>query len=179
MLVQQALLAKKHQNQIFRAWSVPENKLEPRQTQHNPIWLKVSNNPDKNAPALSDILAFRTEYLKVEACLLISLILSVHFAVLVVASAYAITSGDRLTQPLKRINKQFYPISWQEALEASADELYQIIDQSGPQAVGIISSAWATNEDNYSAQKSARAVLKTNSVDHFVHVSATAKPWQG
>ncbi len=86
------------------------------------------------------------------------------------STAYAITSGDRLTQPLKRINKQFYPISWQEALEAIADELHQIIDQSGPQAVGIISSARATNEDNYAAQKFARAVLKTNNVDHCARI---------
>jgi len=86
------------------------------------------------------------------------------------STTYAITSGDRLTQPLKRINKQFYPISWQEALEAIADELHQIIDQSGPQAVGIISSARATNEDNYAAQKFARAVLKTNNVDHCARI---------
>ena len=86
------------------------------------------------------------------------------------STAYAITSGDRLTQPLKRINKQFHPISWPEALETIADELHQIIAQSGSQAVGVISSARATNEDNYAAQKFARAVLKTNNVDHCARI---------
>ena len=82
------------------------------------------------------------------------------------STAYAINSDQRLTQPLKRINKSFYPISWEEALTTIADELSAIIDESGNQAVGVISSARASNEDNYAAQKFARAVLKTNNIDH-------------
>lgn len=86
------------------------------------------------------------------------------------STVYAINSDQRLTQPLKRINKNFYPISWQEALTTIADELTAIIDESGSQAVGVISSARASNEDNYAAQKFARAVLKTNNIDHCARI---------
>jgi formate dehydrogenase major subunit len=86
------------------------------------------------------------------------------------STPYAINSNKRLTQPLKRINKNFYPISWQEALSTIASELADIIDESGSQAVGVISSARASNEDNYAAQKFARAVLKTNNIDHCARI---------
>jgi len=86
------------------------------------------------------------------------------------SSAFAVTSSKRLTQPLKRINKQFYPISWQEALSSISDELQEIIEQYGSKAVGVISSARATNEDNYAAQKFARAVLKTNNIYHCARI---------
>ena len=36
----------------------------------------------------------------------------------------------------------------------------------GPDSLGVLTSARITNEENYIAQKFARAVLKTNSVDH-------------
>ncbi len=86
------------------------------------------------------------------------------------STAYAITSPKRLTQPLKRVNKTFYPISWQEALSIIAEELQGVIGQWGSQAVGVISSARATNEDNYAAQKFARAVLKSNNIDHCARI---------
>lgn len=86
------------------------------------------------------------------------------------STAYAISPSTRLTQPLKRINNQFHAISWQQALSEISEELHQIIEQSGAQAVGVISSARATNEDNYAAQKFARAVLKTNNVDHCARI---------
>ncbi|MBA6304423.1 formate dehydrogenase subunit alpha [Colwellia sp. MB02u-14] len=86
------------------------------------------------------------------------------------STPYAINTNERITQPLKRINKKFYPISWQEALTTIACELTSIIDESGSQTVGIISSARASNEDNYAAQKFARAVLKTNNIDHCARI---------
>jgi formate dehydrogenase alpha subunit len=86
------------------------------------------------------------------------------------STPYAINTNERITHPLKRINKNFYPISWQEALTTIACELTSIIDESGSQTVGIISSARASNEDNYAAQKFARAVLKTNNIDHCARI---------
>jgi len=35
-----------------------------------------------------------------------------------------------------------------------------------PEEIGVVSSARATNEDNYVMQKFGRAVLGTNNVDH-------------
>lgn len=86
------------------------------------------------------------------------------------STPYAINTNERITQPLKRIKKKFYPISWQEALTTIACELTSIIDESGSQTVGVISSARASNEDNYAAQKFARAVLKTNNIDHCARI---------
>lgn len=86
------------------------------------------------------------------------------------STAYAITGSDRITQPLKREHNKFIPISWEEALSTIATEFKLIIEESGAQAVGVISSARATNEDNYAAQKFARAVLKSNNIDHCARI---------
>ncbi len=69
---------------------------------------------------------------------------------------------DRLTAPLVRKDGELVPVSWKEALSLVAGKLssYQ------PDEVAVISSAKTTNEDNYVAQKFARAVLGTNNVDH-------------
>ena len=37
---------------------------------------------------------------------------------------------------------------------------------SGPDSIGVLTSARITNEENYIAQKFTRAVLRTNSIDH-------------
>jgi len=69
---------------------------------------------------------------------------------------------DRLKYPLIKKNEKFVEASWDEALELVATKLggYK------PDELAVISSAKCTNEDNYVAQKFARAVLKTNNVDH-------------
>ena len=86
------------------------------------------------------------------------------------STAYAIDPENRITQPLKRIKDRFQPISWDEALSSIGDSLKAILGEAGPEAVGVISSARATNEDNYAAQKFARAVLKTNNIDHCARI---------
>lgn len=85
-------------------------------------------------------------------------------------SAYGIDPKNRITHPLIRTPQGFRQVPWSKALETIADGLKQILVESGPQATGIISSARATNEDNYAAQKLARAVLKTNNVDHCARI---------
>ncbi|RWX54696.1 formate dehydrogenase subunit alpha [Photobacterium chitinilyticum] len=86
------------------------------------------------------------------------------------STAYAVHPDNRITQPLKRITNKFQPISWDEALSLICDSLKVIFEEAGPEAVGVISSARATNEDNYAAQKFARAVLKTNNIDHCARI---------
>ncbi|MDM4721897.1 formate dehydrogenase subunit alpha [Micromonospora sp. WMMA1363] len=84
--------------------------------------------------------------------------------------AHAFTrSRDRLTTPLLRRHGRDSPLepaSWEEALAAVATRLGAIRDRHGPDAIGMISSARATNEENYLAQKFARVVLGTNNVDN-------------
>jgi formate dehydrogenase (NADP+) alpha subunit len=86
-------------------------------------------------------------------------------------------SPKRLTTPLIQENGTFRQASWDEALKLVADRLTKIRDAHGSDRIGVLSSARMTNEDNYMAQKFARAVLKTNNVDHcarLCHASTVA-----
>lgn len=73
---------------------------------------------------------------------------------------------DRLTVPLVREGEDLVETSWDEALDRVAAGLEAVIEKRGPDSVGVLSSAKATNEENYLVQKFARAVLGTNNVDH-------------
>jgi len=76
----------------------------------------------------------------------------------------------RLTQPLLRRRDRLEPVSWEVALDAAAHAIRDAQAALGPDGVGLISSARATNEDNYAAMKFARAVLGTNDVDHCARI---------
>ncbi|MGH3390682.1 MAG: molybdopterin-dependent oxidoreductase, partial [Actinomadura sp.] len=84
--------------------------------------------------------------------------------------AHAFTrSRERVTTPLIRRGGRGAPLeraSWAEAVEFVAGRLGGIRDPHGPDAVGLISSARATNEENYLAQKFVRTVIGTNSIDN-------------
>jgi predicted molibdopterin-dependent oxidoreductase YjgC len=77
-----------------------------------------------------------------------------------------IGSPERLTTPLVKENGQFREATWDEALDRVAARFKEIRDTHGGDSIGVLTSARITNEDNYIAQKFARAVLKTNNVDH-------------
>lgn len=57
-------------------------------------------------------------------------------------------------------------VTWDEALDYTADRLVEIYRRDGPQAMAVYCCAKATNEDNYLLQKLFRAVFRTNNVDH-------------
>jgi formate dehydrogenase alpha subunit len=69
---------------------------------------------------------------------------------------------ERLTSPLIKKDGGFVEVSWDEALEFVAKRLSEY---KGDQ-FALIASAKCTNEENYLAQKFARAVMGTNNVDH-------------
>ncbi|WMX48426.1 formate dehydrogenase subunit alpha [Streptomyces roseicoloratus] len=77
-----------------------------------------------------------------------------------------LTSAERLTEPLVRRNGALTPVSWDEAIGVVADGLRAAVEQGGPDAVAAISSARATNEENYLVQKFLRTVIGTNNVDN-------------
>jgi len=77
-----------------------------------------------------------------------------------------IHSPDRLTKPMLKENGQFKEVSWDEALNYISHKLGDIKENYGSDSVAFFSSARATNEENYIAQKFVRAVLGTNNVDH-------------
>jgi formate dehydrogenase alpha subunit len=75
-------------------------------------------------------------------------------------------SRDRLSKPLMKKGDQFSEVTWDEALQVTADTLKKIRDESGPDSIAFLCSAKCTNEENYLLQKLARAVIGTHNVDH-------------
>ena len=85
---------------------------------------------------------------------------------------------DRLTKPLVReylLNGSPRPsdgrgnwveADWDTALNIVANKFVQVKRESGSNAIGILSSAKCTNEENYLMQKFTRQVIGTHNVDH-------------
>jgi len=77
-----------------------------------------------------------------------------------------VNDPGRLTKPLIREGDSFREATWDEALNLVAEKLKTIKSQHGADAIGVLSSARITNEENYLVQKFTRAVVGTNNVDH-------------
>ena len=90
-------------------------------------------------------------------------------------SLHEFVEGERrLTTPLIRRNDSFERATWEEALTRIAEELKKTIAEHGPDSVMVLASARITNEENYLAQKFARAVIGTNNVDHCARLCHSA-----
>ncbi|MDO8331716.1 MAG: formate dehydrogenase subunit alpha [Fluviicoccus sp.] len=85
-------------------------------------------------------------------------------------AAFGVDPAQRITRPYKREGGHLVPVSWDEALSDIASQLKDFRDNDGPDSLGVISCARATNEDNYAAQKFARAVLQTPNIDHCARI---------
>ncbi len=77
-----------------------------------------------------------------------------------------INSFMRLKAPLIKEDGRFFKTTWDEAVNYTAKKLNKIKNEFGPDSIGVLVSAKITNEENYLAQKFARAALGTNNVDH-------------
>ena len=77
-----------------------------------------------------------------------------------------IDSPDRLTTPLIKKGRRFYPAGWEEALDLTVSRWKEFILESGPDSLAGLASARATNEENYVMQKLVRAGFGTNNIDH-------------
>ena len=86
---------------------------------------------------------------------------------------------DRVTTPLIRKTAQaagartqafdrdqWREVSWDKALDYTADRLVEIYQRDGADAMAVYCCAKATNEDNYLLQKLFRALFRSNNVDH-------------
>jgi predicted molibdopterin-dependent oxidoreductase YjgC len=86
---------------------------------------------------------------------------------------------DRLTRPQVRrylleggqksihgARWEWVETDWETALNLAADKIRGIRDTSGPDSIGILTSAKCLNEENYLMNKLARQVVGTNNVDH-------------
>ena len=77
-----------------------------------------------------------------------------------------VNSPKRLTTPLIKENGEFREAAWEEALDLVANKLNGIKNEFGADSIGVLTSARVSNEENYVANKFARAALKTNNIDH-------------
>jgi len=85
-----------------------------------------------------------------------------------------IDSEDRLTTPLIKRNGTFETASWDQAYDHIAQSLQRIQTQHGRDSVAVISTTRGTQEENYVAQKFARAVLGTNNLDQCQRICHSA-----
>ncbi len=75
-------------------------------------------------------------------------------------------SDKRLKKPLIKKDGEFVESSWEEVLDLITSKLKKYTHNE----FGFFSSARCTNEDNYVFQKFARAVVKTNNIDHCARI---------
>lgn len=98
-----------------------------------------------------------------------------------------IYNKNRVTTPLIRKTRQepgtrtqafdrseWREVSWDEALDTTADRLVEIYQRDGSNAMAVYCCAKATNEDNYLLQKMYRALFRTNNVDHCTRLCHAA-----
>ena len=81
----------------------------------------------------------------------------------------------RLTHPLIKRDGVHVQVTWEEAVEHTAERLMDIKEQHGSDAVAGLASARLTNEDLYVFQKFMRLSIGTNQIDSSVrygHVNA-------
>jgi NADH-quinone oxidoreductase chain G len=102
------------------------------------VRILARENPDVDDGWLCDIGRFNYEYLNAD---------------------------HRLKYPEMRANDQFKQVSWGQILLEIAVRLRSILEQHGPESIGILADPTLTNEELYVAQKFARA-LGTNNICH-------------
>lgn len=73
---------------------------------------------------------------------------------------------DRLKSPLVRKDGELHPVDWPTALELVHEKLSRIAADHGPDSLMFLSSAKASNEENFLLMKLARAGYGTNNIDH-------------
>lgn len=77
-----------------------------------------------------------------------------------------IGSAERLTRPLIKKDGVLKEVGWDEALGLVAEKFASLKAAHGADAIGGLSSARCTNEENYLFQKFIRGAIGTNNVDH-------------
>ena len=63
-------------------------------------------------------------------------------------------------------NSPWVEVDWDTALTIVARKLTQIKKESGPDSIGLLTSAKCTNEENYLMNKLSRQVIGTHNIDH-------------
>ena len=88
------------------------------------------------------------------------------------ANARILYGADRLTQPLLRMKNgqfdkdgDFYPVSWERALDEMAAQLKRVHAELGPSGLAVMGSGQYTVQEGYAAVKLVKAGLRSNNID--------------
>ncbi len=77
---------------------------------------------------------------------------------------------DRLRYPLIKRDDRQVRATWDEALSLVAGLFTEVKETYGRDSLAVLTSAKGTDEENFMLMKLARAVLKTNNVDHVARL---------
>jgi assimilatory nitrate reductase catalytic subunit len=88
-------------------------------------------------------------------------------ATLHLTASAAVTRQTRLLQPMRRLHRREAPrpVAWDDAMDFAAETFAQIVQESGPDAVGFYISGQLLTEDYYVFNKLAKGLLGTNNID--------------
>jgi formate dehydrogenase alpha subunit len=81
-----------------------------------------------------------------------------------------IHSPERIKTPLIREGDGFREASWDEALDLVASKFTDLKEKYGSEAIGALSSARCTNEENFLLSKWVRTCFENNNVDNCARV---------
>ncbi|MGJ9422709.1 molybdopterin oxidoreductase family protein [Aeromicrobium sp. CF3.5] len=81
-------------------------------------------------------------------------------------STEVLRAGDRLTQPLRKVDGGFEEVEWDVALDEIAARVLTLRAESGPDAVAVFGGGGLTNEKAYQLGKFARLALRTRLIDY-------------
>ncbi|GAB4455322.1 MAG: NADH-quinone oxidoreductase subunit G [Armatimonadaceae bacterium] len=79
---------------------------------------------------------------------------------------YYVNDPNRVTQPLVRVNGEFVPVSWDDALITIQRKIAEFKENYGADSMAGIASTVCTLEENYLFAKMFRTLIGTNNVDH-------------
>ncbi|MEJ6388351.1 formate dehydrogenase subunit alpha [Gymnodinialimonas ulvae] len=79
---------------------------------------------------------------------------------------------DRILSPMIRdsIDQPWKEVSWEEAMDFTANRLKSLQQKHGRKSIGVITSSRCTNEETYLVQKLARGVFMNNNTDTCARV---------
>ncbi len=77
----------------------------------------------------------------------------------------AVKPRERLTRHLVRQGAALLPATFDTAIDAAVSRLADVIETAGPTAVGVLVGPWASNEEAFLAQRIARELIGTQSID--------------
>lgn len=72
----------------------------------------------------------------------------------------------RLQHPLIKRDGVFEEVSWEEALDYTAEKFKELLNEHGGESLAALTSARCTNEENYLLNKLSRAGMQSNHLDH-------------